>query len=225
MKFEAIVANPPFSAKWSANSLFMSDERFSQFGKLAPSSKADYAFLTHMIHHLDDNGTLACVLPHGALFRGAAEGHIREFIIREKNYLDAVIGLPANIFYGTSIPTCIMVLKKYRQTNDVLFIDASQYYGKVKTQNFLRDEDIDKIVSIYRERKNEDKYSYLASKEDLIENEFNLNIPRYVDTFEDEEEIDLDLVVNELKKIDDSFKETESKIKDFCRELNIKNPL
>ena len=200
MKFEAVVANPPFSAKWSANPLFMSDERFSQYGKLAPKSKADYAFLTHMIHHLDDNGTLACVLPHGALFRSGAEGHIREFIIKEKNYLDAVIGIPANIFYGTGIPTCIMVLKKYRQTNDVLFIDASQHFEKVKTQNYLREEDIDKIISTYRDRKTEEKYSYLASKEDLIENEFNLNIPRYVDTFEKEEKVDLESTVNSLSE-------------------------
>jgi type I restriction enzyme M protein len=224
MKFEAIVANPPFSAQWSANPLFMSDERFSQYGKLAPKSKADYAFLTHMVHHLDDNGTLACVLPHGALFRGAAEGHIREFIIKEKNYLDAVIGLPANIFYGTSIPTCIMVLKKYRQTSDVLFIDGSQHFEKVKTQNYLREEDIDKIISIYIERKTEDKYSYLASKEELLENEFNLNIPRYVDTFEEEEEIDLKKVSQEIQSIEQELSDNNLRIQSSCKELNISNP-
>jgi len=114
MKFEAVVANPPFSAKWSASPLFMSDDRFAAYGKLAPSSKADFAFVQHMVHQLDNNGTMACVLPHGVLFRGAAEGHIRKYLIEEKNYLDAVIGLPANIFYGTSIPTCILVLKKNR---------------------------------------------------------------------------------------------------------------
>jgi type I restriction enzyme M protein len=224
MKFEAIVANPPFSAQWSANPLFMSDERFSQYGKLAPKSKADYAFLTHMVHHLDDNGTLACVLPHGALFRGAAEGHIREFIIKEKNYLDAVIGLPANIFYGTSIPTCIIVLKKYRQSNDVLFIDASQHYEKIKTQNYLREEDINKIISTYRERKTEDKYSYLASKEDLLENEFNLNIPRYVDTFEEDEKVDLDLASDSLSKINKQIEEINKSIEDLCYELKLKKP-
>ena len=182
-RFEAIVANPPFSAKWSSNNLFMTDERFGQYGKLAPSSKADYAFVTHMIHHLDDNGTLALVLPHGALFRGAAEGHIRQYLIREKNYLDAVIGLPSNIFYGTSIPTCIMVFKKNRNNKDVLFIDASEHYEKVKTQNVLIEEHIEKIVSTYRNRTVEDKLSYVASNDELIENEYNLNIPRYVDTF------------------------------------------
>ena len=224
MKFEAIVANPPFSAKWSANPLFMSDERFSQYGKLSPSSKADYAFLTHMIHHLDDNGTLACVLPHGALFRGGAEGHIREFIIKEKNYLDAVIGLPSNIFYGTGIPTCIMVLKKYRQNNDVLFVDASQHFEKVKTQNHLREEDIDKIISTYRERKTEDKYSYLANKDDLLENEFNLNIPRYVDTFEEEEKVDLNLASDSLLKINKQIEEINKSIEDVCYELKLKKP-
>ena len=221
MKFEAIVANPPFSAKWSANPLFMSDERFSQYGKLAPKSKADYAFLTHMIHHLDDNGTLACVLPHGALFRGGTEGHIREFIVKEKNYLDAVIGLPANIFYGTTIPTCIMVLKKYKQTNDILFIDASQHFEKRKTQNYLREEHIDKIISIYRERKTDNNYSYLANKEDLIENEFNLNIPRYVDTFVEEDIVDIELISKELREINTEIRKVDDEIDKYCNELDI----
>ena len=223
-RFEAIVANPPFSAKWSANNLFMSDERFSQYGKLAPGSKADYAFVTHMIHHLDDNGTLAIVLPHGALFRGGAEGHIREYLIREKNYLDAVIGLPSNIFYGTSIPTSIMVFKKSRNTKDILFIDASEHFEKVKTQNVLREEHIDKIISTYSNRNTEDKYSYLASSEELIENEYNLNIPRYVDTFEEEEPVDLETVSNELKSLENNISETNKTISDFCDELNIKAP-
>ena len=115
MRFDAIVANPPFSAKWSASPLFMSDDRFSSYGKLAPSSKADFAFVQHMVHQLDDKGTMAVVLPHGVLFRGAAEGHIRKYLIQERNCLDAVIGLPANVFYGTSIPTCILVMKKKRE--------------------------------------------------------------------------------------------------------------
>ena len=223
-RFEAIVANPPFSTKWSANNLFMSDERFSQYGKIAPSSKADYAFVTHMIHHLDDNGTLAVVLPHGALFRGGAEGHIREYLIREKNYLHAVIGLPSNIFYGTSIPTSIMVFKKGRNTRDVLFIDASEHYEKVGKQNVLREEHIDKIISTYSGRNTEDKYSYLANSEELIENEYNLNIPRYVDTFEEEEPVDLEAVSNELKSLENDISETDKTISDFCSELNIKAP-
>ncbi len=140
MTFEAIVANPPFSAQWSANPLLTSDDRFSQYGKLAPASKADFAFVQHMVHHLAENGTMAIVLPHGALFRGGAEQHIRRYLIEDRNYLDAVIGLPANIFYGTGIPTCILVFKKCReQPEDILFIDASQYFEKAKTQNCLRE--------------------------------------------------------------------------------------
>ncbi len=223
-RFEAIVANPPFSAKWSSNNLFMTDERFSQYGKLAPSSKADYAFVTHMIHHLDDNGTLALVLPHGALFRGAAEGHIRQYLIREKNYLDAVIGLPSNIFYGTSIPTCIMVFKKNRNNKDVLFIDASEHYEKVKTQNVLREEHIEKIVSTYSNRTVEDKFSYVASNDELIENEYNLNIPRYIDTFEEEEQIDLEGVSYQLGSLDGEIHQTDKMIEGFCEELGINPP-
>ena len=152
-KFEAIVANPPFSAQWSASPLFMSDDRFSQYGKLAPSSKADFAFVQHMIFHLDDNGIMAIVLPHGVLFRGGAEQHIRKYLIEDRNYLDAVIGLPPNIFYGTSIPTCILVFKKCRENpGNILFIDASRNFEKVKTQNFLRDSDINKIIDTYRNR-------------------------------------------------------------------------
>ena len=195
MQFEAIVANPPFSAQWSANPLFMSDDRFSQYGKLAPSSKADYAFVQHMIYHLADNGAMAIVLPHGALFRGGAEQHIRKYLIEDKNYLDAVIGLPANLFYGTSIPTCIMVYKKCREhPEDILFIDASRDFEKVKTQNMLRLQNIDKIIDTYRNRKEEDKYSKKASLEDIAKNDYNLNIPRYVDTFEAEESFTNDLL-------------------------------
>lgn len=223
-RFEAIVANPPFSANWSANNLFMTDERFSQYGKLAPKTKADYAFVTHMLHHLDENGTLAVVLPHGALFRGAAEGHIREYLIREKNCLDAVIGLPSNIFYGTSIPTCIMVFKKNRSNKDVLFIDASEHYDKVKTQNILREEHIEKIVSTYRNRTSEDKFSYVASNDELIENEYNLNIPRYVDTFEEEEQLDLEAVSNQLGGLDGEIHQTDKMIEGFCEELGINPP-
>ena len=223
-RFEAIVANPPFSSKWSSNNLFMTDERFSQYGKLAPKSKADYAFVAHMIHNLDDNGTLALVLPHGALFRGGAEGHIREYLIREKNYLDAVIGLPSNIFYGTSIPTCIMVFKKNRNNKDVLFIDASEHYDKVKTQNVLREEHIEKIVNTYRNRKVEDKFSYVASNDELIENEYNLNIPRYVDTFEEEEQIDLEGVSYQLGSLDGEIHQTDKMIEGFCEELGINPP-
>ncbi len=224
-KFEAIVANPPFSAQWSANQLHLSDDRFSQYGKLAPSSKADFAFVQHMIHHLDDNGTMAVVLPHGVLFRGGAEGHIREYLIEDRNYLDAVIGLPANIFYGTSIPTCILVFKKCREDSaDVLFIDASKYFEKVKNQNVLREEDIEKIIDTYTNRKEEDKYSYKASLQEIKENDYNLNIPRYVDTFEEDDVIDLNRVSADLKALEDDMKATNETIASFCRELNISTP-
>ena len=229
MRFEAIVANPPFSANWSASPLFMNDDRFSAYGKLAPSSKADFAFVQHMVHQLDDNGTMAIVLPHGVLFRGGAEGHIREYLIKEKNYLDAVIGLPANIFYGTSIPTCILVLKKDRnkdaeRSRSIMFIDASQHYEKVKTQNVLRTEDIDKIISTYENRTEEEKYSHIAPLSEVDANDFNLNIPRYVDTFEEEDTIDLKAITNELRELADLSKTTDSTIAEFCTELGIETP-
>lgn len=225
LRFEAVVANPPFSANWSANPLFMSDDRFSQYGKLAPSSKADFAFVQHMIYQLSDNGIMAVVLPHGALFRGGSELTIRRYLIEDRNYLDAVIGLPANIFYGTSIPTCILVFKKCRENpEDVLFIDASQYYEKVKTQNILREEDIDRIVTTYRERTEIEKFSKRASLSEIASNDYNLNIPRYVDTFEKEDEIDIDEIAEEIVDLNKSMKEIDDVIAGFCAELNIKTP-
>ena len=225
IEFEAIVANPPFSAKWSANPLFSTDDRFSQYGKLAPSSKADYAFVQHMIYHLAENGIMAVVLPHGVLFRGAAEGHIRRYLIEDRNYLDAVIGLPANIFYGTSIPTCILVFKKCKENpNDILFIDASQHYEKVKTQNHLREQDINKIIDTYRNRETIDKYSYVATLEEIAENDYNLNIPRYVDTFEEEDPIDLNEVAERLIGFDNDLENVNNEIVEFCNELGIGPP-
>ena len=226
-RFEAIVANPPFSAQWSANPLHMSDDRFSQYGKLAPKSKADYAFVTHMIHHLDENGTMAVVLPHGVLFRGSSEGHIRRYLIEDRNYLDCVIGLPANMFYGTSIPTCILVFKKCCEDSEhILFIDASskEHFEKVKNQNYLRPQDIEKIISTFKERKTIDKYSYLATLQEIEENDYNLNIPRYVDTFEEEEPINLETVSSELKKINEEIKSKDEEIEKFCDELGISTP-
>lgn len=224
-QFEAVVANPPFSAQWSASPLFMTDDRFSQYGKLAPGSKADFAFVQHMIYQLADNGTMAVVLPHGALFRGGAEQHIRKYLIENRNYLDAVIGLPANIFYGTSIPTCILVFKKCRENPDnILFIDASQHYEKVKTQNVLRDEDIDNIIETFRNRTEKDKYSKKATLKEIAENDYNLNIPRYVDTFEAEESIDINAIANELKDLAIQMNENDKVIAQFCKELSIETP-
>lgn len=224
-QFEAIVANPPFSAQWSANPLFTSDDRFSQYGKLAPAGKADFAFVQHMVHHLAENGAMAIVLPHGVLFRGGAEQHIRRYLIEDRNYLDAVIGLPANIFYGTSIPTCILVFKKCReQPEDVLFIDASQHFEKVKTQNMLREIHIDKIIDTYRNRKEENKYSKRTKLKEIADNDYNLNIPRYVDTFEAEDTIDVNAIAKELKALDKEMAMTDKTITNFCKELKIETP-
>ena len=221
-QFDAVVANPPFSAEWSADAKFNNDDRFSKAGVLAPKSKADYAFILHMIYHLNDGGTMACVAPHGVLFRGAAEGKIRQFLIEKKNYIDAIIGLPANIFYGTSIPTCILVMKKCRKEDDnILFIDASKEFEKVKTQNKLRQEHIDKIVSTYRERKEIEKYSHCATLQEIKDNDYNLNIPRYVDTFEEEEEIDIKAVMSEIKELEAKRAELDAQIDVYLKELGI----
>lgn len=225
-RFEAVVANPPFSAHWKSDSnpLNSTDERFSQYGKLAPKTKADYAFVTHMIHQLADNGTMATVLPHGVLFRGAAEGVIRRYLIEDRNYLDAVIGLPANIFYGTSIPTCILVFKKCREVDDnVVFIDASgdDHFIKVGNQNELRDSDVEEIIETYRNREAKDKYSYLASLEEIAENDYNLNIPRYVDTFEEEEPVDIDAVMQEIKTLEAKRSELDVEINGYFQELGL----
>lgn len=228
-RFEAIVANPPFSANWKGdtNPLNAQDARFSQFGKLAPKTKADFAFLQHMYYQLADNGTVASVFPHGVLFRGAAEGKIREYFIKELNAIDAVIGLPANIFYGTSIPTCIVVLKKCRKADDnIVFIDASGEDNFIKegTQNKLREQDIKRIVEAYANRQEIEKYCHLATLDEIAENDYNLNIPRYVDTFEEEEIIDVNAVTERLKAINTELETVDKKLVDFCKELNIPTP-
>lgn len=222
LKFEAIVANPPYSAKWSGDEKFLDDERFSAYGKLAPKSKADFAFVQHMIHHLDDNGTMAVVLPHGVLFRGTSEGIIRKHLIEKRNVLDAVIGLPANIFFGTSIPTVILVFKKNRKNADnIMFIDASNEFEKGKNQNLLRNSDVDKIIETYEKRENVDKYAYVASIEEIKENDYNLNIPRYVDTFEEEEEIDIKAVQESIKNRDETLEELYKKLEEDLKELRL----
>ena len=221
-QFDAVVANPPFSAEWTAADKFNNDDRFSKAGVLAPKSKADYAFILHMLYHLNDGGTMACVAPHGVLFRGAAEGKIRKFLIEKKNYIDAIIGLPANIFYGTSIPTCILVMKRCRQEDDnILFIDASKEFEKVKTQNKLRPEHIQKIIDTYRNRTEIEKYSHCATLKEIEENDYNLNIPRYVDTFEEEEEIDIQAVMAEIKALEAKRSELDAQIEVYLKELGI----
>ena len=222
MTFEAVVANPPYSSKWSSDKKFEQDERFSGYGKLAPKSRADYVFVQHMIHHLADNGTMAVVLPHGVLFRGGAESDIRKHLIKDKNYLDAVIGLPENLFYGTGIPTCILVYKKCRVKDDsILFIDASKGFEKVGNKNMLREEDIEKIVDTYASRAEIEKYSHNASLEEIEENDYNLNIPRYVDTFEPEPRVDIDKVKTRLVEIDREIEEIDREINGYLEELGL----
>ncbi|MGN0253010.1 MAG: type I restriction-modification system subunit M [Lachnospiraceae bacterium] len=216
--FNVVLMNPPYSAKWSAAQGFLQDERFSDYGVLAPKSKADYAFLLHGLYHLKSNGTMAIILPHGVLFRGAAEGKIREKLLRAGN-IYAVIGLPSNLFYNTSIPTCIIILKKHRDGRDVLFIDASQKFEKGKKQNAMMDEHIDSIIELYKNRETVEKESYLASFEDIEKNDFNLNIPRYVDNFEKEEEIDLDELLLEIESTNQSIEKTQGEFVSLLKEL------
>lgn len=220
LKFDAIVANPPFSMPWDSSEHLLSDPRFNEYGRLAPKSKMDYAFIQHMLFQLSDDGIMATVVPHGVLFRGAAEGEIRTYILQNKNWIDAVIGLPANIFYGTSIPSCIMVFRKNRKSDEkILFIEASREFEKGKNQNKLTDDNINKIIDTYRNKKEIDKYSRLVSMDEIKENEFNLNITRYVDTFEEEEEIDINEVNAQLKQVNAEIAQVEKEIEEMIKEL------
>lgn len=227
LQAEAVVANPPFSAEWKSDGdpSLASDERFSQYGRLAPKSAADYAFVTHMLYHLADNGTMAVVLPHGALFRGGAEGQIRKYIIEKQNYLDAVIGLPSNLFYGTGIPATVLVFSKCRKEDEyILFINASKEFQKGKNQNSLTHENIQMIFDTYKERKEIEKYSHRVTLEEIKENEYNLNIPRYVDTFEEEPEIDIQAVAKEVQQLRQEEENLRNKIAIFCDELSLEKP-
>lgn len=219
-KFDAIVANPPFSANWKVEEHTIEDVRFKNYGKLAPKGKADFAFVQHMVYQLNDEGIVATVLPHGPLFRGAAEKVIRQTLL-DNNQIDAVIGLPNNIFFGTSIPTIILVLRKCKKTDDVLFIDASNDFEKVKTQNVLTDEHIDKIVNAYSNREEIDKYSRRVSMTEIIENEYNLNIPRYIDTFEEEDPIDINLVNANISELKLKMINQEKEIEEMLIELGL----
>ncbi|ADG40111.1 hypothetical protein LKI_02840 [Leuconostoc kimchii IMSNU 11154] len=220
-QFDAVVMNPPYSAHWNNDESRLSEPRFRDYGKLAPKSKADYAFLLHGLYHLKPSGTMGIVLPHGVLFRGAAEGKIRQQLI-DSNMIDAVIGLPANIFYSTSIPTVILILKKNKATKDVLFIDAINQFTKGKNQNVLSEENIDKIVSTYDKRQDVEKYAHVALIDEIKENDYNLNIPRYVDTFEEEEPIDLEAVRQQLKQDDIEIQKLEKEIEETLKELGVK---
>ena len=227
LRFEAVVANPPFSARWKGkdNPLNETDDRFSQYGRLAPTIKADFAFVQHMIYQMADNAVMTVVLPHGVLFRGAAEETIRKYIIKDLNYLDAVIGLPVNLFYGTGIPACILVLQKCRvHDNNILLVDASQHFKRITNQNTLTDEHIEKIIDTYRNRETIKKYAYVASLDEVAENDYNLNISRYVDTFEEEESVDINAAVKNLKVLESQMQETDSTIAKLCKELGLLPP-
>ncbi|MCD3217723.1 type I restriction-modification system subunit M [Clostridium botulinum C] len=221
LKFDAVVANPPYSQKWNTKDVDREkDIRFKGYG-VAPASKADYAFVLHGLYHLDKAGTMAIVLPHGVLFRGASEGKIRKNII-DNNLLDTVIGLPSNLFYGTSIPTCVLVFKgrEARKNKDVLFIDASNEFEKGKNQNKLTPDNINKIIDTYHNRQDVEKYSHVASLDEIKENDYNLNIPRYVDTFEEEEVIPLSEVAKELTEVKAEIENSYESLFGLLNELN-----
>lgn len=224
IKMTVQVCNPPYSLKWSADKQFEDDPRYSGAGKLAPKGQADLAFVEHMIYHMDeDDGRVAVLLPHGVLFRGGAEETIRKYIIKDLNRLDAVIGLPANLFHGTGIPVCVLVLKSKRNGNagNILFIDASKEFKAGKNQNVLEQKHIDKIVETYEKRVDVDKLAHVAEMSEIVENGYNLNIPRYVDTFEEEEPVDLKEVRNRIQKLEIDTKAAIDKAESILKELGL----
>lgn len=221
MTFDVVVANPPFSLdKWGANGA--ASDRYNRFWRgIPPKSKGDYAFISHMIESMNSNkGRTGVIVPHGALFRGGSEGTIRQKLI-EENLLDAVIGLPANLFFGTGIPAAILLFKRHRPDRRVLFIDASRDFLPGTNQNYLREQDLEKILSTYRDRQMVEKYAYLAELDELVENNFNLNIPRYVDTFEAEAPVDMVAVNAEIAAIKAQLAQVEAKMGGYLRELGL----
>ncbi|MFH5803199.1 type I restriction-modification system subunit M [Alienimonas sp. DA493] len=218
MKFEVVVANPPFSLdKWGQDEAEADKHRRFHRG-VPPKSKGDYAFISHMIETITEtNGRVIVVVPHGVLFRGSSEGKIRRKLI-EENLLDAVIGLPAQLFYGTGIPAAVLVFRKGKADDTVLFIDASREFVDGKNQNRLGEEHLEKIVATYQVRQNVDKYAYVAGVTEIEENDFNLNIPRYVDTFEEEEEIDIRAVQEEIDRLDAELAEVDEQMQGYLRE-------
>jgi type I restriction enzyme M protein len=220
LEFDAIVANPPFSLRWEPNDTLAEDFRFKSYG-LAPKSAADFAFLLHGFHFLGDDGTMAIILPHGVLFRGGAEERIRTKLLKDNN-LDAVIGLPANLFYSTGIPVCILVLKKCKRQEDVLVINASEHFVKGKRQNSLNEKHIKNIVETYQYRKEIDRYSRKVLMEEIEENGYNLNISRYVSTAPEEVKVDLNEVNARLAVINDHIKKNTDKHNEFLKELGLK---
>lgn len=226
MEFDAVVANPPFSYRWEPNEALGEDFRFKNYG-LAPKSAADFAFLLHGFHFLGKDGTMAIILPHGVLFRGGAEERIRTKLLKDGN-IDTVIGLPSNLFFSTGIPVCILVLKKCKKSDDVLFINASEHFEKGKRQNRLRDSegeepnDIRKIVETYKHRSEQERYSRRVSMEEIARNDYNLNISRYVSTSVEEEKIDLNEVNEKLVAIEKKAAEARERHNGYLRELGLR---
>ena len=218
--FDTVVMNPPYSQKWDPKQGFLSDPRFSDYGVLAPKGAADYAFLLHGFYHLKNTGTMAIVLPHGVLFRSGTEGKIREKLL-QSGAIYAVIGLPANLFYNTTIPTCILILKKDRVGRDVLFINAKDKFVPAKGQNAMREEDIDFVIDTYKKRENIDKISHLASYDEITENDFNLNIPRYVDMFEEDDPVDIEQENKNLEQLDTEITTAEDKLAKLLKEIGL----
>jgi type I restriction enzyme M protein len=219
LQCDAVVANPPFSYRWQPNESLGEDFRFKNYG-LAPKSAADFAFLLHGFHFLSDEGTMAIILPHGVLFRGGAEARIRTKLL-EDGHIDTVIGLPPNLFFSTGIPVCVLVLKKCKKPDDVLFINASEHFEKGKRQNTLRPEDIDKIVDTYQYRKEEERYARCVSMEEIEKNDYNLNISRYVSTAIPEPEIDLGAVHTELAEIENRIAKAAETHNRYLKELKL----
>lgn len=222
LTFDAIVANPPFSLRWDPKEETAKDFRFNGFG-VAPKSAADFAFLLHGLHFLSDSGTMAIILPHGVLFRGGKEEVIRKELIK-KDYIDAIIGLPANLFYSTGIPVCIIVLKKCRKNDKILFINASseEHYEKGKRQNFLREEDVEEIIEAYKSRATKSRYAREVSLSEIKENGYNLNITRYVNLSKDEEAVDLNAVQAKLEDIEKEITIARGEHNKFLKELGLK---
>jgi type I restriction enzyme M protein len=219
LQCDAVVANPPFSYRWEPTDSLAEDFRFKGHG-LAPKSAADFAFLLHGFHFLSDEGTMAIILPHGVLFRGGAEARIRTKLLKD-GHIDTVIGLPANLFFSTGIPVCILVLKKCKKPDDVLFINAAEHFEKGKRQNNLRLKDLDKIVDTYQYRKEEDRYARRVSMEEIEKNDYNLNISRYVSTAQAEEEIDLAEVHKQLVDIDKRIQDAAKLHNKYLAELGL----
>lgn len=219
-KFDAVVANPPFSYRWTPKDETSKDPRFKDHG-VAPKSAADFAFLLHGLHYLKDDGVMAIILPHGVLFRGAAEARIRRKLL-EDGHIDTVIGLPANLFYSTGIPVCILVLKKCKRSDDVLFINAEKEFDKGNRQNVLSKSHIERIIETYRERPDEiERYARRVEMSEIESNDFNLNISRYVSTAEPEEQIDLEVTYGELMGIQERIQKAKEKHNRFLRELDL----